>query len=104
MPTANTAPDAKQAGAGAPTYRLVSVERTEAPEGAAERNWYEYVLADERSTLKGQRPGTLKQVTQYARQLAADLSNRARGGAKPTWSRGRKPAAAVAAEKTNETD
>lgn len=58
------------------SYQVVEVEKTEAPEGASGGIWYRYVIELEDQTIVGSRRGTLKQVTEYARACAENLSNR----------------------------
>ena len=51
-----------------------------APEGAMGQNWYRYVLENGRSSIVGQRSGSLKDVTAYANQYAVQLNSRNGGG------------------------
>lgn len=73
-------------------FKVARVERTEAPDGLDEGHWYRYVLDNGRSTITGQRSGTLKEVTAHAARCAEQIN--ARGfGKQSIWSpRGRKPA------------
>ena len=59
-------------------YAVVSVEKTETPEGMKGNNWHKYVIERGRgqSVVTGKKPGTLKQVTQHAKQVAEYLNNR----------------------------
>lgn len=59
-----------------PSYRVVSVKKTRAPEGMGGDNWHCYIIARGSSVVTGQKPGTLKAVTQHAEQVAADLNAR----------------------------
>ena len=57
-------------------YKLISVEKTDPPEGIEDGNWYRYVVGRGDSSLEGKRRGTLKQVSEHAETLAADLNSR----------------------------
>lgn len=62
------------------SYQVVTVEKTEAPEGANGGNWYRYVIELEGQSIVGSRRGTQKQVTEYAKECAENMSTRfARG-------------------------
>src|SRR3989344_4871765 len=71
-------------------FKLARVERTGAPDGADGDNWYRYVLDNGRSTITGQRRGSLKDVTAHAHRYAEQVN--ARGlGAQSIWApRGKK--------------
>jgi len=73
-------------------FKVVRVEKTDAPEGGHGREWYRYVLDSGRSTITGQRCGSRKDVLAYAAQCADQLNARGLTG-QSIWSpRGRKPA------------
>jgi hypothetical protein len=57
-------------------YALISVKKTEPPEGEQGNNWYQYVVGKGASSLVGKRRGTLKQVTEHAETLADSLNER----------------------------
>lgn len=57
-------------------YKLITVEKTEPPEGVEDGSWYRYVVSRGDSSLEGKRRGTLKQVSEHAQTLAADLNSR----------------------------
>ncbi len=61
-------------------YRVVSVEKTEPPEGMPEGNWHRYIIGQGSAKIEGLKPGTLKAVTQHAETVAEDLNSRAGGG------------------------
>jgi len=85
-----------------PVFEVASVERTEAPHGETGRDWYRYVLKSGNSTIVGHRRGSRQYVRDYATQCAEQLNTRA-ASHQSLWNpRGRKPAAAVAAEKEPE--
>ncbi len=57
-------------------YKLVTVEKSDPPEGIEDGTWYRYVVCRGDSSLEGKRRGTLKQVTEHAETLAEDLNSR----------------------------
>jgi hypothetical protein len=57
-------------------YKLLSVEKTDPPPGVEDGSWYRYVVGRGDSSLEGKRRGTLKQVSEHAETLAADLNSR----------------------------
>jgi len=59
------------------TYRVVNVEKTEAPDGMEGDNWHLYVIGRGNSKIEGKKPGTLNQVTEHAETVAEDLNSRA---------------------------
>jgi hypothetical protein len=79
-----------RATARAIPFKLARVEKADAPDGADGDNWYRYVLDNGRSTITGQRRGSLKDVTAHAHRYAEQVN--ARGlGAQSIWApRGKK--------------
>lgn len=71
-------------------YRLLSIEKDAIPADASGRNWYRYELHNGRSTITGQRCGTLEDVTAYANDYAQRLNARAVSGHSPWTPRSRK--------------
>jgi hypothetical protein len=57
-------------------YRVVSVEKTEPPEGMGSGNWHSYTIERGTSVVTGMKPGSLRAVTAHARQVAKDLNSR----------------------------
>ncbi|HEX9627981.1 MAG TPA: hypothetical protein VGA00_13665 [Acidiferrobacterales bacterium] len=66
-------------------FKVVCVEKTEMPDGGDGRNWYRYELHNGRSTIVGQRRGSLKDVSAYAARYAEQLNSRS-NGAHSIWS------------------
>jgi hypothetical protein len=66
------------------SYKVVTVEKIDTPEGMPGNNWHRYVIQREKSEIKGMKPGTLNSVTQHAEEIAADLNLRA-GGASTAY-------------------
>lgn len=57
-------------------YVLVSIDKTEAPEGLPGSNWHEYIIERGNSQIVGKKPGSLKQVTEHAKAMILDLNER----------------------------
>lgn len=74
-------------------FSVVTVEKTEAPDGA-EGTWYRYVIERENSsTIVGSRRGSMRAVKRHAQAFAKDLNVRIANGGKSMWSpRQKKPA------------
>jgi hypothetical protein len=71
-------------------YRVAQVAKMPSPEGA-KGNWFRYVIEGGYAPVTGARPGTQKQVSAYARQLADELNaRRSSGGASPSAPRGKR--------------
>jgi hypothetical protein len=74
-------------------FKVVSVEKTDAPQGGSDDTWYSYVLDNGRSKITGKYCGSLKSVTAYANQYAAGINARAGSGHSAWAPRAKKPAA-----------
>ena len=62
-------------------FRVITVEKTAAPEGMPGDNWHLYVIGQDSSRIEGKKPGSLKAVTLHAETVAEDLNARTgRGG------------------------
>lgn len=57
-------------------YQVVSVEKSDPPEGMDGKNWHSYVIERGNSVVTGKKPGSLKTVTAHANQVAEDLNAR----------------------------
>lgn len=57
-------------------YKVIEIEKIEAPEGMVGDNWYRYVIDYGQSQIEGKKPGTLKLVKQHAESVADDLNTR----------------------------
>ena len=66
-------------------YKLARVEKVDIPDGGRGQHWYRYVLDNGRSTITGQRRGSLKDVTAHAHRYAEQLNTRA-FGSHSVWS------------------
>lgn len=62
-------------------YQVTSVEKTDSPLDGKSDNWYEYVISNAGSIITGQRQGTLKTVTQHAKEYCQQLNERMNSGA-----------------------
>jgi len=58
-------------------FPVTSIAKTEPPSGVAEGEWYEYIIGQGASAIRGKRSGTLKAVTQYVEEYADNLNRRA---------------------------
>ena len=61
-------------------FQVVSVEKTDPPEGIPSGSWYRYVIGKGGSKIEGLKLGTLKAVTEHAEAVAEDLNTRATKG------------------------
>ena len=61
-------------------YHVISVEKTDPPQGMPDGNWYRYIIGQGRSKIEGVRNGTLKSVTSHARAFAENLNTRTKTG------------------------
>ena len=61
-------------------YTVVTVDKTQTPDGMTGDSWYEYVIGYGGSRVIGKKPGTLKAVTAHAEAIAEDLNSRAKRG------------------------
>lgn len=61
-------------------YQIISVEKTEPPEGMPEGNWHRYVIERGGSTIQGYQLGTLKSVKAYVEGFVKELNERTVGG------------------------
>jgi hypothetical protein len=71
-------------------YRVVSVEKTNPPEGMPDGDWHHYVIGQGESKIEGYKPGSLNAVTEHAETFAEDLNERAARGYSVYASRKRK--------------
>ncbi|MCC7257478.1 MAG: hypothetical protein IT486_03840 [Gammaproteobacteria bacterium] len=60
-------------------FRLVSIERTEPPAGAAGRNWYRYTIRQGVNAINGYLQGTAAGVKTAAEQIVGQLNERRAG-------------------------
>ena len=56
-------------------YKVTSLTRSD----INGQEWYEYVISNNHTSIKGQRRGTLKQVNQHAQEYLEQLNFRASG-------------------------
>ena len=66
-------------------YHVISVEKTDAPEGLRGTNWHHYVIGYGKSQIDGIKPGTLAAVTEHAGNVAEDLNSRTGIGGGSTY-------------------
>ena len=60
-------------------FNVMSIEKISTPDGMNGDNWYQYVVGQGSSEIKGLTMGTLKQVTEHANKVADDLNDRSNG-------------------------
>ena len=60
-------------------FNVMNIEKIDTPDGMAGDNWYQYVVGQGSSEIKGLTMGTLKQVTEHANKVADDLNDRSKG-------------------------
>ena len=60
-------------------FNVMNIEKINTPDGMAGDNWYQYVVGQGSSEIKGLTMGTLKQVTEHANNVANDLDERSKG-------------------------
>lgn len=62
-------------------YRVLTVEKSDPPEGMQGDNWCRYVIQHGNSTIDGIKPGSVTAVTEHAETFAEALnSRRGKGG------------------------
>jgi len=57
-------------------FWVANIEKTPTPEGMSGDNWYKYQIGEGESAINGMRSGSLKSVTEYAEEFAANLNER----------------------------
>jgi hypothetical protein len=60
-------------------FEVIDVTKIATPDGMEGKNWHSYIIKRGSTEIKGQKPGTLKKVTEHAKQVAADLNERCSG-------------------------
>jgi hypothetical protein len=60
-------------------FRLVAIERTEPPTGAAGKSWYRYTIRQGGNAINGYLQGTATGVKQAAEQIVGQLNERRAG-------------------------
>ncbi len=60
-------------------FSVMNIEKTSTPDGMVGDNWYQYVVGQGTSEIKGLTMGTLNQVTEHANNVANDLNERSKG-------------------------
>ncbi|MCW8900939.1 MAG: hypothetical protein OQK75_02840 [Gammaproteobacteria bacterium] len=60
-------------------FNVMSIEKTETPEGMGGDNWYQYIIGKGSSEIQGLKMGSLKEVTAHANNVANDLNDRSKG-------------------------
>ena len=60
-------------------FVLVSIDRSNPPEGATGKDWYTYVIAQGDKTIEGQRRGTRASLTESVEEMIERLNERRMG-------------------------
>jgi hypothetical protein len=60
-------------------FRLVAIERTNPPSGAAGKNWYRYTIRQGANAMNGYLQGTSTGVRHAAEQIVSQLNERRAG-------------------------
>lgn len=63
-----------------PKFKVISIDKTEAPSGMSGDNWFRYVIGQGTSKIEGLTMGSKKNVTEHAEAIAFDLNGRSKGG------------------------
>ena len=66
-------------------YRVMSVEKTDPPEGMPAGDWHRYIIGQGGAKIEGFKPGSLETVTQHAETVADNLNERAASGGKSVY-------------------
>ena len=59
------------------SFSVVSIEKTDPPEGVSDGEWYDYVIIRGDSEIRGKRAGSKKAVTGYVEEYVENLNRRA---------------------------
>ena len=60
-------------------FNVMNIEKISTPDGMVGDNWYQYVVGEGSSEIKGLTMGTLGQVTEHVNKVADDLTDRSNG-------------------------
>lgn len=60
-------------------YEVIDVTKIATPEGMEGKDWHSYTIRRGTTEINGQKPGTMKMVTEHAKQVANDLNARSSG-------------------------
>ena len=60
-------------------FRVIEIEKIDAPDGMPGDNWHRYVIGQGTSRIEGMKPGTLKAVKKYVEEYTDNLNSRASG-------------------------
>ena len=68
--------DAVEDEADVKKFQVTSIEKTDPPEGEGDGEWYEYVIGEGSSAIRGKRAGSRRAVTAYVKEYAENLNQR----------------------------
>lgn len=58
-------------------YHVVSIDKTNTPDGAMAGNWYRYIIEKGKSKIEGYKCGSFTSVAEHAMHVTEDLNQRA---------------------------
>ncbi len=72
------------------TFRLVTIEKSQPPEGATCGRWHRYVIESDFTVIQGYAQGTKTEVTAHAKRYVTQLNARRDPNRSPgAWTRSR---------------
>lgn len=57
-------------------YKIISFEKAEPPQGAGDKNWYQYVIQNDLNTITSFRSGSKSEVRQFAIEATKRLNEK----------------------------
>lgn len=69
----------KTASAKAESFKVVSTDKCDPPDGAGDTDWYRYVIAQGSNSIVGRRQGSLSSVSAAIEEEVARLNERRMG-------------------------
>jgi hypothetical protein len=60
-------------------FQVTDVAKIATPDGMEGKDWHSYTIKRGKTEINGQKPGSMKKVTEHAKQVAADLNERCGG-------------------------
>ena len=96
-PSTNESAEEPQSRRDAFHYTVVSVEKSNGPDGAPGGDWYRYVIEKPGSPITGYRRGKRSDIMAYITECMGQLEERMQSGKAPR-ARGRKPKEQIKAQ------
>lgn len=57
-------------------YKIISLEQAEPPQGAGDKDWYQYVIQNDLNTITSLRSGSKSEVRQFAIEASRRLNEK----------------------------